>query len=186
MGASKVSLDGFPALFTREELLTRGATRHVLQRWRSQGLISELLPEVFARGDLAIGWEHGVEAVGRWGGSDVVFSHATAAALHGLRGFERAGTIHVSVKGSPRAPPAQGLELVIHGKRNFDPWDVELKDGRMVTRVERTLLDVAPDLDDRGDSPKRTGCGRASSDWRIGASVGFGSCARCSAGAAGP
>jgi hypothetical protein len=149
MASSRVSLDGFPALFTRDQLVARGATRHVLQRLRSQRVINELLPEVYARAELDVTWEHGVEAVVRWGGSDVVFSHATAAALHGLKGFERAGTIHVSARGTPKAPPTHGLELVIHGKRDFDRWDVEPRDGRMITRVERTLLDVAPDLDDR-------------------------------------
>jgi predicted transcriptional regulator of viral defense system len=72
-------------------------------------------------------------------GPGAVLSHQTAAALHGLRGTNRA-KIDVTVPGrSARKHP--GID--IHRSRTLTPADTTIVNGIPCTTVARTLLDLA-------------------------------------------
>jgi hypothetical protein len=74
------------------------------------------------------------------GGPGAVLSHATAAELGGLRGFE-SPTLHVSVPHGRTVPPVAGIR--IHLTRRIEPADVHPAARPPRMRIERSLLDMA-------------------------------------------
>ncbi len=78
------------------------------------------------------------------GGPGSVLSHATAAWLHGLDGFREPSIIDITRQKSPPRP-VPGIRF--HRARSGAPAFV-YKDVWLMTRLERTLVDVAGDLDE--------------------------------------
>lgn len=97
------------------------------------------------RGVYAVGHRR-LSREGRWMaavlacGAQAVLSHASAAALWGLRGTS-ASRIHVTVPTSAGLHQRRGIAL--HRSRNLRPPEVERHDGISVTAPARTLLDLA-------------------------------------------
>ncbi|WP_277212921.1 hypothetical protein [Isoptericola croceus] len=73
--------------------------------------------------------------------TDFVFSHETAALLHGLSHYRLAPEVHVSQSWKPRVRPAD-RQLRRHPV-DVPDQDRTLLTGRPVTTVERTLVDCA-------------------------------------------
>lgn len=76
-----------------------------------------------------------------WLGSKFAFSHQTAAALHGLRNFERAAPIIATVERRRRSRTVELHHATLHHK------DQRIVDGFPVTSVPRTAIDLAGVLD---------------------------------------
>ncbi len=113
----------------------RGAYRHR----RQSGRLHKVHPKVFAVGHSCLTrnghWMAAVLACGE----GAVLSHVSAASLWDLRASASA-FINVTVESQGRAGP-RGVRL--HCVRRLDAQDVTVRDGIPVTRVARTLLDLA-------------------------------------------
>lgn len=70
-----------------------------------------------------------------------VYSHTTAAAVHGLKVLDPDGTIHVSQDFHP-GPRSHGPDVRSHFVR-FDPRDIVEVQGLPCTSLERTVVDSA-------------------------------------------
>ncbi|MDO8150823.1 hypothetical protein [Isoptericola sp. b408] len=95
--------------------------------------------------------------------TDFVFSHETAALLHGLSHYRLGEQVHVSQAWKPPARPSS-RQLRRHAV-DVPPGDRTLVGGRPVTTLERTLVDCARSLPgDRSlviaDSALRAGADR--------------------------
>ena len=77
-------------------------------------------------------------------GDDAVLSHASAAALHGIRS-SAAATIDITVR-RPSSLHHAGIRL--HRRATFTAADVTVVDGIPVTSLARTLLDLASRFSD--------------------------------------
>ncbi|HZA15246.1 MAG TPA: DUF559 domain-containing protein [Myxococcaceae bacterium] len=135
-------------LITLAELRALGANKRELRSWRTKRTLIELLPKVYRPAAIPDAWDVRARAVLRWGGPRAALCHVTAAAIMGFPGYERTGPIHVAVPGTRRVPAPEELELVAHCSRVHTRWDVREIDGFRVTSPERTLFDLAADLED--------------------------------------
>ncbi|MBL8910750.1 MAG: hypothetical protein JNM17_08620 [Archangium sp.] len=86
-------------------------------------------------------WDQQLHAAKLWLGSKYVFSHQTAAALHGLRNFERAAPVIATVERHMLSKTIQLHQGPVHHK------DQRVIDGFPVTSVPRTAIDLAGVLD---------------------------------------
>jgi hypothetical protein len=80
--------------------------------------------------------------------SHAFYSHTTAAHLWSLplpRALQTEAPLHVSV---PRARRAPGGRLLVGHAVSVSPSDITVLRGHRVTSLERTVLDLAPLLDD--------------------------------------
>ncbi|MHB8877401.1 MAG: DUF559 domain-containing protein [Myxococcaceae bacterium] len=133
---------------TRSDLRKQGMTVGALRRARASGAMTALLPGVFLVGAEKPTWEQLVEASLIWAGPGSAAAGRTAATLHGIGKFER-GAVHLSVPGSPKLPRELSFDLVLYRERELAAWDLDRKAGLDLTRAERTLLDLAAELDPR-------------------------------------
>jgi very-short-patch-repair endonuclease len=126
---------------TRAQLLAHGL--------RSQGIKHRIATgrlHAVHRGVYAVGRPRLTEC-GLWtaavlaSGPSAVLSHASAAALWGLRSHRR-GDIEVSVTGAARGRPG----LVVHRRANLRPADRSCHQEIPVTSPACTLVDLAPQL----------------------------------------
>ena len=83
-------------------------------------------------------------AVGLLAGPGAVLSHGTAAAIHGLPGLIAPKVPELTVA-NPRHPRPPGA--VVHRVDHIDPCDIEIRRGLQVTTPERTVIDLASQLD---------------------------------------
>lgn len=106
-----------------------------------------VMPCVFRVEGAPHSWHQDLKAIALWAGRGYAFSHQTAAALHGFRRFPE-GSLVLSVTRHLAAPAK--ITLVRVGA--LKSKDVEVVNGFKVTKVSRTLTDlaaVAPQTDVR-------------------------------------
>ncbi len=134
-------------LLRRDQLLEVGFDGYELRKWLEQGSLASLLPATYRLTAYPETWEQRVQAADWWGGAGAAACGPTAAALHGLQAYDRSGPVHLSLPTSPKLPRKQrGFDLLLHPGRVLGPWDLEQREGLVFTRIERTLLDLAPTL----------------------------------------
>lgn len=120
------------------QLTRRGVTRKTIQQRLDTGRLTRLHDGVYAWGHSALTRE------GRWlaalwaCGPGSVLSHTTAAAVHGLA-RETSGDVHVSTTRTVHSRPG----IVVHRVRGLERADVQRRDLLRVTRVARTVVDLA-------------------------------------------
>lgn len=105
-------------------------------------LYEEVHPRTYRVAGAPETWHQQLKALALWLDRGFAFSHFTAARLHGIRGFEE-GPLEVTV--GRRVRNAKGV--VIH-ERVLRPRDWSDENGFHVTTPARTLLDIAPSLDE--------------------------------------
>jgi hypothetical protein len=127
-------------LVTRVQLLAAGLSSTAIGRRLDAGAWLPLAAGVYALASSPPTWQRQVLAACLAVGG--IASHRTAAAMWGLSSF-RPGPVHVLVAHgrSSCAPPA-----TLHQSRTLRPSDVTRIDGIPVTRVARTLADLARDV----------------------------------------
>lgn len=120
------------------QLTRRGLTRGAIDQRVTACRLTRLHDGVFAWGHSALTRE------GRWlaalwaTGRGSVLSHATAAAFHGLA-KEIDDDVHISTTRSIASRPG----IVVHRVRQLDSADVRRVGLLRVTRIPRTIVDVA-------------------------------------------
>ena len=123
----------------RRQLLALGLGPSAVDRWLAGGALHRMHAGVYAVGHRAIGphgrWMAAVLACG----PDAVLSHASAAALWGLRPTGRAA-VDVTAPGRSRHGRAG---IAVHRVRRLDPADRAEREAIPVTTVARVLLDLA-------------------------------------------
>jgi very-short-patch-repair endonuclease len=127
----------------RRQLLDMGMGRGLIQDRLDGRRLLTIHRGVYAVGhrrfDLPHRWIAAVLACGR----RAVLSHGSAAHLWGLRGSYGAIEISRPSGGNRRKG------ILIHGYRHLPPAEVCIERGIPATTIERTLLDIATDLDER-------------------------------------
>ncbi|MEV7693121.1 hypothetical protein AB0N73_07285 [Microbacterium sp. NPDC089189] len=138
-------------VFSRTVALRRGDTDDGLSRRQRDGSLRRIRPGAYAIGDAWASLH--AEDRARWAaaatahasrGAPLVFSHATAAALHGLPLFRVDTTrVHLTVDG-----PARSTARVLRHRMPLPPTDVEWIDEGIVgvTSLARTVVDLAGSL----------------------------------------
>lgn len=109
-----------------------------LQRRLDAGAWVSVLPCVFRVEGAPHSWLQDLKAIALWAGRGFAFSHQTAAALHGFRRYPE-GPLVVSVSRHLAAPANITLVRV----KPLKAKDVEVVKGLKVTKVLRTLVDLA-------------------------------------------
>ena len=106
----------------------------------------EVVPRRYRPAGVPDTWEMQAHALLAWAGRGSALCFESAAAVLGLKGYERTYPIHVSVSGNPKAPRHLSFQLAVHPRRLLGRWDVILRDQLRITRVERTLFDLGARL----------------------------------------
>lgn len=126
-------------LVTHDQALANGATPRAIQRRVTGKLWVATFPGVYALAGAPTGWHQDVLAACLATSSTAVASHRAAARLWGLPGFERSG-VEVSVRGD-RWHRLRGVAC--HRSTDLAPSDRTAIGPIPITRIERTLIDVA-------------------------------------------
>jgi very-short-patch-repair endonuclease len=125
-------------LVTRAQIL-KTCTERELRTLVGHGELEFVARSLYRIGGAPVTWRQKVLAAVLSAGPGAVASHATAAALWGLTGFPpKAIEITLLHGGSRRSALAK-----VHQSRSLEPIDVTTIDGIPVTRVARTLIDLA-------------------------------------------
>ena len=110
------------------------------------GRLVRLFRGAFRFAVVAPRWEQNAFLATCLSGAGSALSHATAASIWGLNGFASShALIHVSIPGMRKIfLPGQGV--TVHRPRvAFEPW---ARNGFIVTRLARTIIDIAEGVDD--------------------------------------
>jgi hypothetical protein len=126
-------------LVTHDQALADGATPRIIQRRVTAKLWVVVFPGVYALAGAPAGWHQDLLAACLATSSTAVASHRAAARLWALPGFEQ-GRVEVSVHGD-RWHRLHGVAC--HRSRDLAPGDRTTIGPIPVTRIERTLIDVA-------------------------------------------
>lgn len=133
--------EGRFGVISRAELRALGVPDTTISGWVRSGRLQRLHPQAFAVGHAALRPE------GRWRAAligrlpDDALSHHTAALALGEWAPPQTA-VHVTTGGAARDRPG----VVVHRSR-LDPRDVTTRHSLRVTRIERTLVDLADVLD---------------------------------------
>lgn len=127
-------------LITTRQLLELGLSAGAVSKRAADGRLHRVHRGVYAVGHRTL-TEHGRRLAALMTvGDSAVFSHRTAAALHGLLTLRAAAPLDVLTPGRPR-PRTDGIN--VHTTRSIDPADRTVAHGLPVTGVARTLVDIA-------------------------------------------
>jgi predicted transcriptional regulator of viral defense system len=112
-------------------------------QWRlSTGAWVEVFPRVYRVLGAPVTWRQNLVALHEWAKKGVVFSHRTAAALHGFESFKE-GPLEVTSTKRLRSPPG----IVVYRAEYLAHNDLTEIDDLPVTNVARTLFDLAARTD---------------------------------------
>jgi very-short-patch-repair endonuclease len=138
--------------FARKQhgLVTRAQVLQIYSEQKLRTLVDRGELEFVARSLYRIGgapvtWRQKVLAAVLSAGPGAVASHATAAALWGLSGFPPK-VIEIAV---PHGGSRRSALATVHQTRSLEPTDVTTIDGIPITRVARTLIDLAASVPTR-------------------------------------
>jgi very-short-patch-repair endonuclease len=126
-------------VITRRQLAALGFSAEAIRHRLAKGRLHRLWPAVYAVGRPQVTQEGVWMAAVLSCGDGAALSHASAAALWGIRN-QRGGPTHVSVP-SPRDPRRRGIR--VHRRRAFD---VTTHNRISVTSPSQTIIDMAPRL----------------------------------------
>jgi very-short-patch-repair endonuclease len=126
-------------LFTRAQARERHLSDAGLLRLVRAGTIERVSPRVFRFAASGVSWHQSVLAACLDGGPDCLASHRTAAALHGLDGFNVGGVIEVVV---PMHVRHRRRETIVHHTRDLGDVDRTRIGVIPTTSLARTLLDL--------------------------------------------
>jgi very-short-patch-repair endonuclease len=135
-------------LVTRRELKLAKVSKDEISDWTNAGLLVRLCPSIFRTDEIQETWDLQARVALTWAGDGAALCFDTAAGIHGLKAYGREGPIHVTLPIPQRVPKQCSFEMVLHSHRELGFWDAAFYDGMRMTRVERTLLDIAGDLSD--------------------------------------
>lgn len=125
---------------TRGDLFAAGLTRHQVDGAVDAGLLTVIWRGVYLLAGVPLKWEHKLEAALRLTEPDGAVAGLTAAALLHIEDFSR-GPLQIVIP-EKRQFHLEGVKVL--RSRDFDPVrDVWKVDGFRVTKVPRTLLDLA-------------------------------------------
>jgi len=134
-------------MLRRQQLKDLGFEDHEFRKWQDTGALVPMLPATYRLSVYPESWEQQVQAAVWWGGAGAAACGPTAAALLDMGGYERRGPVHLSVAGRPKLPRNPPFEIVLHPGRVLGTWDFDQREGIIVTRTERTFLDLSPTLE---------------------------------------
>jgi hypothetical protein len=134
-------------LITREQLLATGISERTLYRAISEERLVKVVSTVYRFSVTPETWDLRAQAALMTGKPGAVLSHGSAAVAWGLSGYGRddAPVIHLSVNGRQNRRLAEGYQL----HRPMRPFVRYWLDGLPVTRLARTFVDLAAELDER-------------------------------------
>jgi very-short-patch-repair endonuclease len=133
-------------VFTRAQAIDVGVSVGMLARRIDCGLWLRVLPRVYRMASVPASWSQRLWAGCLWAGA--IVSHHTAARLYGLEGVHDRGRAPIQLTARCRTMyVAPGY--VVHTTRHLERKDHRVWDGIPVTSLSRTLVDLAPLLDDR-------------------------------------
>ena len=127
------------AMFTRDQALAQGLSRHQLQRGVGNGRYDRLTRGVYRMAGTAPSWEQRLTAAVLIAGEGALASHRSAACLWNLDGYQ-SGPVDVSV---PRHRRPRGRARVdVHESTDLDLAEPTVRHGIPVTGLVRTLIDL--------------------------------------------
>jgi very-short-patch-repair endonuclease len=121
------------------ELLAAGLSRHAITRLVQRGVLHRLHRGVYKVGTPTPSADGRRRAAAYAAGPGSVVSHLDAGELNGLALKGSRYTVHVTTKRGRR--PQRGITM--HQVRRLDPADITTTRGIRVTRIARTLIDLA-------------------------------------------
>lgn len=128
-------------VISRKDVL-RHLTEEQLWGRVQRKLYEEVHPRTYRVVGAPVTWHQQLKALALWLDHGFAFSHFTAARLHGIRGFDE-GPLELTVNRRVRNQTG----VVIH-ERVLRPREWSEETGLRVTTPARTLLDIAPSLDE--------------------------------------
>lgn len=130
-------------VFLTDQALRVGVGREALRTRVQTGRLIRLHPGVFAFAGSKLSFEGHVHAALLAAGGEACASHVAAARLIGFGELPAHIELTVPWPQDPRLPRS----IKVHRARRLPDEDVTTRDGIRVTTAERTLLDLAADLD---------------------------------------
>jgi very-short-patch-repair endonuclease len=136
-------------IVTNQELRELGLDRRTITRALRRGQLFEVHRGVYSLSLPRARPPHAAEQAALLAcGPRAVLSHHTAARLHQLR-ISHIPTLHVTIVGEGRHRRRRpGLD--VHRTLTLPPGERKLVNGLAVTGLDRTLIDLAPLISDRG------------------------------------
>jgi hypothetical protein len=135
--------EGQHGVVARRQLIALGLSPALVRGRVESGYLLPLHRGVFAVGHGRINQRAGWIAAVLASGPGAVLSHGSAAALWSLRGSR--GMPEVTRRAGGAGPPA----IRVHQTRVLDASETVVEAGIPVTSIERTVMDMAPRLDNR-------------------------------------
>ncbi|MBL8918417.1 MAG: DUF559 domain-containing protein [Myxococcaceae bacterium] len=126
-----------------EQACARGMSRDQVKRRVQSGRWCRVHPGVYGIEGARHSWMRLVRAAALWAGDGGFLSHHTAAALWGLPRFANE-PMPITVSAVVHAPAPAGIRFV--RRTTLLPRETARVQGLRVTSIERTLLDLAPEL----------------------------------------
>jgi predicted transcriptional regulator of viral defense system len=123
---------------TTSQALEAGVSRRLLSHYAARGDLERVAYGIYRLHRFPVHRFGDLIATALWAGPGSAVSHDSALAVYDL-GSAMPAVIHLTV---PRAFRGKRLGVVIHSA-SLSPEEVTLRDDVPVTRVERTLCDVA-------------------------------------------
>lgn len=127
-------------VFTLAQAGQAGLRRAAIRHRVSSGRWERVSVQVFRVPGSPRTWEQRLMAATLAGGPRAVASHRSAAALLGVPGFDRRGSPEVT---TPRAQRHRSVDGRVHRSRVLPEHHMTVVDGIPVTRLARTLVDLA-------------------------------------------
>jgi hypothetical protein len=134
--------------FTRKQAAELNFDHRRITTAKHEGWLIEPRPGVLALNDGRPNWEQRLSIVLLASGGRAVASHRTAARLHDLDGFNKAGnaTLEVSVTNDIRFIP--GISAVVHHVHALEACDITTVRGLRCVRRERALAELGSVVND--------------------------------------
>jgi very-short-patch-repair endonuclease len=127
-----------------EELLTCGLTEAVVGGWVAAGHLHRVHRGVYAVGHAGLAPEGRWLAAVKGCGADAILGHSSSVMLFGLWPVGDRRPEVIVPHGQVRAPSG----IRVHRTRSLHPEDVVRRRGIPTTSAARTIMDLAPRLDD--------------------------------------